>query len=375
MKRIKYLDGVKGLAAFMIMFGHICGVYKYSSQLSLIGGASAHILKNYIPFEFLHETNWLCVFLVISGFVAAFKEFDNVKQIIKAVVLRFARLYLLMMFAGVIIYTIYLAVGFHDDSLLKFFDSSFLSNRYNYQLVFADIFIQPRFSLVCNSYKLSDPYWMIYSLFYGAVGIYIYKYLSKNVIKTAAGRALCFAVITFAGWLVMDFLFLGVMLGLVLNILITEKPVVSDTANVVFNIMAAGSALALCGFHDAAYYFIMRFIPLPAFLAPNSNYKCIYVFFLLYAWSKMPKVQKFFENKIFLSLYRLSFGIYSLHWPVMCSVGSLVMLYMLGRYSFGVSLFAFGIAVMVSTLVLSVAYHFTGEKAAAILTDKLKKLL
>ena len=270
---------------------------------------------------------------------------------------------------------IYLTAGFHDDSLLNFFDSSFLSNRYNYQLVFIDIFIQPRLSLICNSYKLGDPFWMIYSLFYGVVGIYVYKYLNKNVIKTATGRALCFAVITFAGWLVMDFLFLGVMLGLALNILITEKHVIPDTANVVLNIMAAGSALALCGFHDSAYYFIMRFIPLPAFLAPNSSYKCLYVFFLLYVLSKMPKVQKFFENRIFLSLYRLSFGIYSLHWPVMCSVGSLVMLYMLGRYSFGVSLLTFGIAVTASTLVLSAAYHFTGEKTAAILTDKLKKLL
>ena len=104
MKRIQYLDGIKGLAAFMIMFGHICGVYKYSSQLSLIGGVPAYILKNYVPFEFLHETNWLCVFLVISGFVASFKEFDNLKQVLKAVVLRFARLYLLMMFASVISY-------------------------------------------------------------------------------------------------------------------------------------------------------------------------------------------------------------------------------------------------------------------------------
>ena len=69
LQREKYIDGMKGLACFFIVFGHFTGIYKYAENL---GQIDTWLIRESTkePFAFLSaESYWLCLFLVISGYL------------------------------------------------------------------------------------------------------------------------------------------------------------------------------------------------------------------------------------------------------------------------------------------------------------------
>lgn len=78
---------------------------------------------------------------------------------------------------------------------------------------------------------------------------------------------------------------------------------------------------------------------------------------------RTPFIQRVLSSSMLLFAGRTSFGVYSFHWPVICSIGSLCLIkgIQLSWDARIIYFFALFVSIM-CTLFLSVLYHLTVEK-------------
>lgn len=86
-----HLNGLKGLAALLVMLGHYLGLYKYAESFS----PSTWLIDavNFSPFSFvINEGYWLYLFFVVSGYLVAKSRIVTMQDLIVKAGSRFLRL-------------------------------------------------------------------------------------------------------------------------------------------------------------------------------------------------------------------------------------------------------------------------------------------
>ena len=101
---------------------------------------------------------------------------------------------------------------------------------------------------------------------------------------------------------------------------------------------------------------------------------------LLFCWltlllPKFERVCGIFENRVLTYLGDISFGIYSFHWPLCCSLGAAVIIAFWGAMSAGVSIFIALTISLVASIALSVAFYYTAERFGSWLVSIIRKHL
>ncbi|MDD5616650.1 MAG: acyltransferase [Candidatus Methanoperedens sp.] len=112
MEKIKYLDGLRGLAAFIVVLGHYAvGFYpaSYTARIEEVRADNAvDLLISGTPLNVFYGGNFaVTVFFILSGYVLSYKFFKYRDQeiIISSAVRRYFRLLIPVLFSSIIAYS------------------------------------------------------------------------------------------------------------------------------------------------------------------------------------------------------------------------------------------------------------------------------
>ena len=347
-----YISGLKGFACIMVMVGHYLGLFRYAeevpNQISLLN----KLFSSKAGFV-ISESFWLYLFFVVSGYLAAQSSIRKFREFIEKCILRFLRLGFPILCAYLIIYLISISVGFHNSGTANLFTNTWFQNAYEQrQYSPTDVLLSPFYVLILGKCSLNSPYWVLREMFIASAAIYLITYLRQKLP-------------TLKKWI--DLLCLGFA---VFGHLIS--PTVS----------ACIAGMIVCRFENVSQEFcrsrLFAFcaigLSLTMYVLPRTQISCLFFSSLILFIPKTKIIRSLFSSKAAVFLGKISFGIYSFHWPLLCSVGALIMLSADSREQFVPCLFAAMGSCVVLTLLLSIAYNITFERLSTCLIRRIKSL-
>ncbi len=354
-----YITGLKGLACVMVMIGHYLGVFVYAEKLPVDQNIFLAWSQSKAGFV-LDEEYWLYLFFIISGYLVAVSKIDNARDLFAKYIQRFLRLGLPIMFAYAIVFIIYALVGFRNgETSALFVNTWFQEESFTGDFPVWKILTSPIDVLILGKESLIAPYWVLRDMFVASLMIYTATYLmSKAFVQKHGGS-----------WLI-PLLLLAV--SVVISLVTDNRFILS---------CVAGSMLCWCEknidtWKKSPYIYVAILLVLLLTRALNRRYFDLLFFMALILY--IPRIS--FLNRILSSgiaefTGKISFGIYSFHWPIYCSFGALLMIDFIPRIGL---IEAVLLAMLVScamTVVLSWLYHITCERFAEFLTKKIYLLL
>lgn len=362
-KRLHFIDGYKGLLCFMIMFCHFWNTYRLITGESPLSHRILDTFTN-LPLGgyFLVASFWLYAFLVISGYLLSFAGIKSTTDLLTKSVCRFLRLFIPIFGACVIIFVIYKAVGFHNVETADYFKNAWLQSFYTKDFVWKDIFKQSYIAMFKGNCDFNPPFWVIRDMLVSSVLIYICKLTDHIFEKKTHLLPILFTLCA----LLMD---RQVMTACLIGFLI--------------GYYAEGLGKLTARFKNffvvfIAIYGIFLWLKAgkvyPAVFDKTTEYTLIHCF-LLIALNRFSLPQRFFSSKPFLLIGKISFGVYAFHWPVTCSVGSLVLMKCIDLQWHPIYTMAASFLVsLLFTVIISVVYYFTVEKFGNLTVRGARKL-
>lgn len=369
-KHILYIDGLKGLSCLFIMIGHYFGAYKYAEVTSEQYSTLFEFFKNKITSCIVSETLWLQLFFLISGYLIAFGKVDSIKNLAEKTIKRFLRFYLPIASACFIIYFIINFIGIHASETSVYFQNSFFQDYSDKSLKFYEIIYDPIKTIFIGKSKFNSPYWVISDMFYASILMYALLYIREKTHRnfTIISGLLITLIATF---FITDRRNIAIcLIGMALQFMqpAINRFIKKDWIAVLIFIFSI--AMPFFGGH----YVLSRIVKhiYPSFPSMNETVIAFHFSIMLLVLNRVKFAEKILSTKLFMFLGKISFGIYSFHWPVYISIGAIIMMQMLPEYSLFKTIIVSSAVCAAITVVIAIIYHYTFENCSMKLIGKLK---
>lgn len=337
----KYISALKGFACIFVMIGHYLGIIKYAERIP-INVAFFDFLGN-VHLDFLvNESFWLQLFFVISGYLCAHSAVKNFGSFIIKSVCRFLRLAIPIFFANCLILVIFYVVGFHNMETVGLFENSWFQGAYATELNIALLLRSPFDTLIASKCLFNSPYWVLRDMFFASICIYLLLYI-KTKIQTPVLYVMIYMVFLCGSFLHSSTIF-ACLVGSVLT-LYEEK------IDGYVSVSKKVTVLVCC---------LLLYVLIENYCVAILLFSASIIFF-----PKIKSLNKFLELKVFDYIGKSSFGIYSFHWPIICSVGSVLILLLNQRLELEITILIALLLSMFITILLSIIYSVTAEKWSA----------
>lgn len=321
LKRIEYLDGLRGIAVLMVVFSHfiiaffpalVNGKAEYCHTTNCIEVAIAAS-----PLNIFYNGNFaIYIFFTLSGYVLSYKFFRERKYhiIVSSALGRYFRLLVPVLFS---IVAAYICMSFKTH-LMKLTQSgdwlaTFLSFMPEYGIMLKEAFFGVFFN---NQFTYNQALW---TMPYELIGSYIvFGLLLFSRFRTL----LRYTIYALAGiWLYRyDISFVSFILGLFLSDLMNHK---SDSLRkhlrvlinerVAFFVLAAGLLLGSYPTIVAPDYTFYGFLNYAKMYGDFRFFHIMGAFFIMTGLLFSAKIKNIFSNKAFVFLGKISFSIYVIH--------------------------------------------------------------
>lgn len=348
-KHLRYIDGIKGLTCFFIMLGHYSGLYKYAENNAAIDILLLHHIPSVFSF-FLAEGIWVRLFYIISGYLLSKSSIKTVPDLIRKTMLRFFRLAIPILGASLIILFIASTAGMQNTSIQKYVSNSWLAEYYSIPLSLYDALLEPVRVLLFKQGIFNGVWWVLTDMFFASIIVYAVNYLRYLFSEKVIGKVV-----------------VGIIYLALISFFVLKR-------NSRISGVLAGAIFGRCDgwidkklkkndwffwpmfFAPMLLYNILRYIP--SLIRPvliDLTFVCFII-----AVSHLKIINELFSRLD--SLGRISFGIYSLHWPVFCSLGIMIIIKGINSFS-GFDIYLISILFsVIMTIVLSVIYNITVEQ-------------
>ncbi len=338
--RIKYIEGMRGLAALIVVFGHTIAAfypvlfpYPAVLPLSLDDLTTQPILVKAFVFSpltiFYNGISAVMIFMIVSGYVVSYNCFHNKDEnyITASFFKRYFRLTIPVLFSCIISYFLLKVGAFSNIKASWASHSPWLTQFYNCD---ADFFNMVKFvlydeyaahyeQLLCYGTIL----WMMYALLLGSFLIYAFYALFAR----ASSRLRIFIYIA----LIIIFnksLLLAVILGMILFDMDAHNVFQNVNKFILLIMLLLGTYLASYIRADFPFYTILDIDFMKKYFGDWGSllgfYYIIGAFLLFFALSRLSLSRKVFSSKVAVYLGKISFSLYLLHFIVICSLSSYI---------------------------------------------------
>lgn len=339
--QMKYINGLKGLACLMVMIGHFISIYKSAENFP----ADSKFLQLFDTFIksklgfIIDETFWVILFFFVSGYLVSLSKTPDIKSLFFKSFSRFLRLGLPVLFACAIIFIINKGFGFYTYGTLNIFKNSFIQKHYLNNFSLWQVIKSPIDVLILGKYDFCSPYWVLREMYITSLIIYVFSLL-KSKINT--NLFVVFWGVSLVGSIILSNVVFTGLLGMTLNFIQNDK-----TKTFINNKLFLVFSLALC---------------LSLFVIPKSRIASVFFGALVLIVPKINILNAIFSSKVAQFINKMSFGIYSFHWPVLCSFGMYILIKTHENIGLINSVIVSSIASVVITITISILYYYLLEK-------------
>lgn len=361
MRKIQYLDGLRGLAAFVVVFHHF--VLAFYPALFLGANVRTHlpsgeeVFLSGSMFNILYSGNFaVCIFFVLSGFVLSYKFFlqKDLKIITEGAIKRYVRLVLPVAFSVFLAFVLMNFSLFYNQQAADLSGSSWLSSFWKFapslKGALKETFINTFFT---NELDYNVTLWTVAYEFFGAFLVFGFLLFFGRMQK----RFWAYVLTIIIFW---QTYYLAFVLGMFLSDLMAHENMFIkklDKSKIVLVLLLLtglflGSYPSGRGVEGTVYAAMEK----PYLVNSAVFYHTLGAFFVIWVLLESKRMQKFFSFKYLLFLGEISFAMYLLHFIVLGSFSSYIFLklspYLSYASAFGVSfVLSLGLICMLSYFV------------------------
>ncbi|MWC30718.1 acyltransferase family protein [Paenibacillus sp. MMS18-CY102] len=357
MQKIKYLDGLRGLAALIVVLSHFVVAFypaMYNGAREQVHTASAielSITKS--PLNLLYNGNFaVCIFFVLSGFVLSYKFFqtkDN-EVLVESAVKRYFRL-MIPVLASIALVVILskLALFYNNEASVTSFSTWWLGSFWNFDMTLGHVINNAFYGVFFNSNAdYNTVLWTMTYEMYGSLLVFglaaIFGRVKKRYLFYIAAILLLFKTYYVAfvlGMMISDFHnnngfkhaffrnpFVNVVLACV-GLFLGSYPSGSIVKGSVYGFIEANAIEDIVLYHIAG------------------------AFLILVALLNTTKIQHLLSTRLFVFLGKISFSLYLIHVIVIGSLTSFVFIHMAGYVGYSTAVFLSGLLTLPIMLIIS----------------------
>ncbi len=380
MHKLLYLDGIRGLAALIVVLNHfIVAFYPalYNASIKEIHTRTGiELWLATTPLNLMYNGSFsVCMFFVLSGYVLSYKFFriGNTQIIVQSAVKRYFRLALPVLASVILAYILLQCSLFYNQQAADLsFSDWWLGSFWGFE---ANIWNMFKNGLIDAVFFYDSSYnpvlWTMTYELYGSFFVFSFALLFGNL------KNRYFFYIA-AIYLLSDTFYLAFILGMLLAD-------ISRYTHFFEKALFQNRLLKICflliGLYLASY---------PAGLSKEVLENSIYKFFFPFEYSTLVdfyhiigsffilltvllshKLRIFFASKPFFFLGKLSFSLYLLHLLVIGSFTSWLFIHLLHYYSYSVSVMISFLLSLPVLLALSLVFYKFVDKSSIQVANKI----
>jgi len=362
--RVYYFDGLRGVAALIVVFSHVLLLFYPSTFNGKISNSHGTFIESWYAFSplniFSNGDFMVCIFFVLSGYVLGKKYFitKQVAELTSGMIKRYFRLAIPVVATVLLSYLLFVNnLYFHKQIVSITLSDDWLLTLFNIKHLFISEAIYNGFIgvFVGREFSYNNVLWSVRIEFWGSMVVYaIWAVYDKCNKQAKYVWLLLFVLLPIFA----ETYYLGLLMGLA--ILYFEQYLIKTmtTKRKIAMLIIAfvlGSVPSFKEIPDGTlYYFFFFGIRSHALIA---LYHIVAASCLIIVVMCSGKLQLFFQNPICLFLGKISFALYLLHLLVLCSFTSFLFLNFYKIMSYHSSVFiAVGITM---PFMLLLAYIFT----------------
>lgn len=386
-KRIRWIDGLRGVASLFIVFHHfIMGYYPAAYRggeaiAHIAGDVEADFSQSPLAFFAIGDL-WVSVFCLVSGFVISYQVFQmtEAKQFSKSLLKRYPRLMLPVFALSAIVFVMLHLNLFFNGSASVLSGSEWLAQFYQDKTTISDLI----FSSIADTWIVgmstlySNAFWMLADLFAGSFMAYILAAMERGM----NGRMLYVYIGVVVVYLSTNSRLSAFALGVLIAYIVKrfgERIEKHKKGCIIVGIIMAVAAVIL-GAYPVAYaptnaYQILNH--LPDRLNPYYFYHMIAAALIVMAIYLLKPLAKFLSLKPFLFLGKISYSIYLVHIPVLFSLSAWLLITFMsktGNYNAS-AWWMFAISMLVILILSWLFYMFIEKNSTRFINWVVDKLM
>lgn len=298
-KRIVWIDYIKIIACLIVMISHYSGLYSFCEPLPEFGSFSKWLFS-IVPQPFNDGNFWVFVFCLLSGYLSSFKKIKNIKELLTETILRYLRFLIPILFLFLCIYFFNKYIGFSSSIY-----GAIYNNQWIGQYMTGDIYLK---KVIKHAFLFKDrmntPLWVIKPIFIGNVLLLIRSFL-KNKLNVKYFDLLVIIVLGYTSYVNYE--------SNSLYMLATYCGTFLDIIKKQFTNSFSSAVGIVC--ISIIYSLFTYFLNMPFYKITYLNMFAGLMFVILI------KQCPYFNNLKckYTNLSSISFWIYLIHFPVICS--------------------------------------------------------
>ena len=373
--RIKWIDGLKGLASLMIFLHHF--ILAFIPALYYGGDVKTHLVANEgnladSPLLFFVGGHFLVsLFLMLSGLVLSLQVYRiaSIKELLNKIITRYLRLALPVFIISLIVHILMRFDLFYHNSIIDQTGSPWLQLFYQIPLGLKSVFETSFYTVwFVGNDTFSTAFWMLTHLFYGSLLTYGVIYLIRN---HKPSFQLILILIVFLISTVVDSYLVNFTYGMLLAWMIQHNIDLIRNKMIVSMILISGIFLAGFpkGVQPTNFYSIFLF--LNGFITASIHIHALGAFLIILSIQHLKQFTSILECSYPQMLGRISYSIYLVHIPLLFSFSTFLFMVM-NQYSlnYGISLFI----VFVTSLAVLLFISWLFEKYLVTVINKYSKI-